>query len=63
MVGQFPARRLGALDNAALGNSALAVGPIELGRDRGGSCLVGGEHQLHRRIGAVQAPGGVDARP
>ena len=41
--------------------AALAVCPVEVRGDRLGAGLVGGQHQLHRGVGSVQAPGGVDA--
>ena len=54
--------RLGLEQDPGLGVAALGVGVVELVGDRRGALGVVGEHELEPGVGAVQAPGGVDAR-
>ena len=53
---------LGLEEDPRLGVAALGVGVVELVGDRRGALGVVGEHELEPGVGAVQAPGGVDAR-
>ena len=60
--GELAAGPLRGIEHLALGIAALAVGAVELGRDRRGPLAVRGQHQLDPGVGAVEAPGGVDPR-
>ncbi len=51
-----------AEQDAGLGVLAVAVEQVELARDLAGAAVVLGEQQLQRGVGALHAPGGVDAR-
>ncbi len=59
---QRGARLLGSVGDLALGRAPLGVGLVELGGDRLGAGGIVGQHQLHSRVGPVQAPGRVDPR-
>ena len=54
--------RLGLEPDAGLDVLALRVRRVELRRDGAGAVRVRGQQQLEPRVGAVQPPGGVDAR-
>ena len=62
LLAQLAHLRLGLEEDPRLGVAALGVGVVELVGDRRGALGIVGEHQLEPRVGAVQAPGGVDAR-
>ena len=55
-------RALRPLHHRPLGPAALGVGPVQLGGDRRGAIAIVGEHQLHARVGPVEASRCVDAR-
>ena len=62
LLAQLAHLRLGLEQDPRLGVAALGVGPVELVGDRRRALGIVGEHQLEPRVGAIQAPGGVDAR-
>ena len=60
LLGELPAGPLGGIEHRPLRIAPLAVGPIQLGRDRRCPLAVRGQHQLHSGVGAVEASGGID---
>ena len=62
-LGVLGDQRLGLEADPGLDVAALGVDQVQLGGDRLRAVAVLGEQQLQPGVGAVQAPGGVQARP
>jgi hypothetical protein len=61
VLGEIGPRRRRGVHHLALGDTALAVRAVQLSRDRVCARLVGGQHELHTGIRAVEPTRRVDA--